>query len=443
MKNFDFLEVGQYLRFHMVPVERPVPARKIKAKRPARADKPVDPLVAKIKEIGRPYEGFCLTIDCETTTFDGQRVRFGSYQIRGIPPERRLELARRGKLTRDDLDTLQERGFFYAEENFTPTDIERLRSYASKDGMTIMTRAEFIRDVVVGTGRYQREYWRHGGLIIGFNLVFDIGAIATEFWLAQGEFYGGFGFKMCDCGGTARKHCAFHPGIRVMPIAPRKHIFKWCLTQIPTQCRGSRDWNKYNKRRTELLDVSQFARALLGPDGGGSLEDLCEALNTEARKVSRKDHGALITYEYIDYAVRDVQATWEVYTRLRETYRQHGLSRPMWKIYSEASVGKGLLVELGMPKFMEEHSYIPHEVTAKFMAGYYGGLSAVGIRLSPREIIHCDFKSQYSTVNSLMGLQDLLLAERIELRYNREEARRFLETVTLDDLQKPEILAQA
>ena len=303
--------------------------------------------------------------------------------------------------------------------------------------MTIMTRVEFIRDVLVGTGRYQQEYWRHGGLIIGFNLVFDIGAIATDFWLAQGEFYGGFGFKMCDCGGTARKHCAFHPGIRIKPIAPRKHIFDWCVTQIPTQCRGSRDWSRYNKRTTEFLDVSQFARALLGPDGGGSLEDLCEALKTDTRKVSREDHGGPLTDEYIDYAVRDVQATWELYTRLRDIYRQHGLSRPMWKIFSEASVGKGLYAELGVPKFMEQHSYIPTEITARFMASYYGGLSGVLFRLLPREVIHCDFKSEYSTVNAWMQLQDLLLAERIELRFNSKEARDFLETVTLDDLKKP------
>jgi hypothetical protein len=334
MKDVNYLEVAQYLRFHMVPVGKSAAVGEAKPRRQLHADEPVDPLVAKIKEIGRPYEGFCLIIDCETTTFDGQSVRFGTYQIRGIPSERRLELAKRGKLTRTDLDTVQERGLFYVEESLAPTDIERLRIYAANNKMTIMTRVGFIRDVLVGTGRYQREYWRHGGLIIGFNLVFDIGAIATDFWLAQGEFHGGFGFKMCDCGGTARKHCAFHPGIRVKPIAPRKHILEWCVTQIPTQCRGSRDWDRYNKRRTELLDVSQFARALLGPDGGGSLEDLCEALNTETRKVSRKDHGAPITDEYIDYAVRECR---------RHGRFIRGFEKPIVSMAFQGRCGKSIL----------------------------------------------------------------------------------------------------
>ena len=156
MKDPNYVEIAQYLRFHMVPVEKPAPADKVKPKR-ARASKPEHPLIAEIKEIGRPYEGFCLTLDCETTIFEGQKVRFGIYQIRGILPERRLELAKRGKLTRADLDTLQEQGIFYAEENLGPTDIERLRSYATNNKMTIMTRVEFIRDVLVGTGRYQQE----------------------------------------------------------------------------------------------------------------------------------------------------------------------------------------------------------------------------------------------------------------------------------------------
>ena len=40
----------------------------------------MESLVAQIKDIGRPYEGFCLIIDCETTTFNGQSVRFGTYR---------------------------------------------------------------------------------------------------------------------------------------------------------------------------------------------------------------------------------------------------------------------------------------------------------------------------------------------------------------------------
>jgi hypothetical protein len=190
------LEIAQYLRFHMVSARRLAAKDGTRPKRKQRGPRAMHPLEAKVQEIGRPYEGFCLIFDTETTTFDGQRLRFGSYQIRGIAPEHRLKLARSGKLTRAHLDTLQERGIFYAEENLTPTDIELLRSYAAGHGINLMSRVEFVRDVLVGTGRYRKDYWQYDGLIIGFSFAFDTGTIASEFWLAQGNFFGGFGFKM-------------------------------------------------------------------------------------------------------------------------------------------------------------------------------------------------------------------------------------------------------
>jgi hypothetical protein len=47
------------------------------------------------------------------------------------------------------------------------------------------------------------------------------------------------------------------------------------------------------------------------------------------------------------------------------------------------------------------------------MQTYYGGRSEVRIRKQVCEVIHTDFKSQYPSVNALLGLQELLLAEEI------------------------------
>jgi hypothetical protein len=73
-----------------------------------------------------------------------------------------------------------------------------------------------------------------------------------------------------------------------------------------------------------------------------------------------------------------------------------------------------------------------------FMESYYGGQSDVRIRHKIVEVIHCDFKSQYPTVNVLMALQSLLIARRIGIRRNDPKARRFLETVGLEGLQQKE-----
>ena len=76
------------------------------------------PTEIAIEERSRPYGGFCLIFDTETFSFkDGQRVRFGVYQIRGIIPEERAALYEQGHLSDDDfrmaLDTPHAWGVFY------------------------------------------------------------------------------------------------------------------------------------------------------------------------------------------------------------------------------------------------------------------------------------------------------------------------------------------
>ena len=117
------------------------------------------------------------------------------------------------------------------------------------------------------------------------------------------------------------------------------------------------------------------------------------------------------------------------------------LSKGPWEIYSEASLGKGYYQEFGVPHFMEQHSSFPAEIIGLHMQTYYGGRSEVRIRKGIYEVIHADFKSQYPSVNALMGLQELLLAERIEIDRGEKhlaKVRAFLDGITLEDLQKPQ-----
>ena len=74
----------------------------------------------RVFEIGHPYEGYCLIFDCETTTDVDQELRFGAYQVRGIPQHERMELVAEGELKperieelRKEYDALEEWGLFY------------------------------------------------------------------------------------------------------------------------------------------------------------------------------------------------------------------------------------------------------------------------------------------------------------------------------------------
>ena len=139
-----------------------------------------------------------------------------------------------------------------------------------------------------------------------------------------------------------------------------------------------------------------------------------------ARKADAPEHGAALTPTYLDYARHDVSATWALYQAERTLYKRHDVSAPLWSIYSEASLGKAYFKDMGVPRFMQQHPDFPADVMGYGMVSYYGGRSEVKIRLQPTEVIYTDFKSQYPTVNALMGLQDLLLAERIEVRQGTE-----------------------
>jgi hypothetical protein len=75
-----------------------------------------------------------------------------------------------------------------------------------------------------------------------------------------------------------------------------------------------------------------------------------------------------------------------------------------------------------------------------FMEGLYGGRSEVRVRHELRETMQADFRSQYSTINALMGLQELMIAERVEAIEGGPagQAARFLRGVTFADLQRKE-----
>ncbi len=102
-------------------------------------------------------------------------------------------------------------------------------------------------------------------------------------------------------------------------------------------------------------------------------------------------------FEFLEYAVCDVQTTRECYAKLREQYRIFGLSAPVSSVYSEASTGKAYLDEMNAPMWRESQPDFPPEVIGTIMSSYYGGRSEGHLR---REVVRClyfDFLSQYAT----------------------------------------------
>ena len=455
----NIAHVDHYLRVYMTADEKDdADEQSGSDARPSRFDRrPLHdtPAAREIEELASPFGGLCLVLDCETFSFrDGQRLRFGFYQLRGLEDEEQQRLHRRGQLTREALDSLRAEGIFYDPAAITEEELNELRRFQIKRNVQLMEKYGSDgpqlklqeKDAFIDKTFYRlAKTYGDDLLIIGHNLPFDLGALCNhkqdesdnashvESGLAERFWYGGFWLKLCNC--SVEGKCLNHPPVRVKKLGPNKHMFGW-------RTEGNKKLDTKSRVFANFLDTTTFAKALLSPPSV-SLEYLSskDCLDTTPKKVSRDDHDNPITQEYISYCVNDVEATWAVWVALRDLYKQHDLKKPPWKIYSEASLGKAYLEAFEFPRFLPRHKHISPTIIGYHMAAYYGGRSEVRVRKKVCDVIHTDFKSQYPTVNALLKLQDLLLAERIEVRSGRayaEEVQAFLDAVTLEDLRRPD-----
>jgi hypothetical protein len=185
-------------------------------------------------------------LDLETTTDanSGQIVRFGVWQGPGCRYDQRVELARSGSLTREDLDELWREIIFYNPAICTDEEIAAIKAYAATNkigqgligsrpiedsegfqayaeayGIDVATevfseqtsarRIEavpldkfidvFYKPCWVKWAKDPKDRLKEKKLIIGQNLPFDVGGLSTRAGLSHGINFGGFTMKLCRC----------------------------------------------------------------------------------------------------------------------------------------------------------------------------------------------------------------------------------------------------
>lgn len=344
-----------------------------------------------------------LVFDCETTIDATQRLRIGFYQVR------------RG-------ETLHEEGIFCDPKAITPDEEALLRDYARARGLTLLTISDFSSKVFLKYG-YTRS-----GTVVGFNLPFDLSRIAIHHGSARRAMRGGgFSFQL-----TRNRD---DPRVRVKHLSSRSALIDFAKPGKQDAPRGMRKRRiKVSTSRGHFVDVKTLGAALLSRRF--SLETLARHLNTPTQKQKTDEHGTL-TRVYLAYARTDVQVTWECFSELNRRYREHDLKRSVHRVLSEASIGKGYLQEMGIKPFLACDANFERERFGEMLCAYYGGRAEVRNRRVIREVLYCDFKSMYPTVNSLLGLWEFVVAEGLVIEDTTEETRSLLEAITLEDLRKP------
>lgn len=355
---------------------------------------------------GLGASSWTLTFDCETTTDAGQALRFGAYQLRN--GERVIEA-----------------GLFYDPAGMPAAQVMRLRAFAKREGLFIRTRDEFVDEVL-----FKRAYQLRAR-IVGFNLPFDISRLAIAHGPARGAMYGGFTFTLSEQ--------KIWPHVRVKHLSRRCALIDFAAPFRQRNSRGQRNRDMPTPvRRGYFVDVNTLSASLFSQ--GFTLRSLSRFLAVPNLKLEFDQFDGPVTDAMLTYAVRDVQTTWECYAALLEKLDRLGLSdlRPE-EIYSEASIGKGNLREMGIVPFRVLQPDFPPEIQGPIMSSYYGGRSEVRNRRDVRQVMLCDFLSMYPTVCTLMRLWPFIIASGMTWRDATAETQDFLARVTLDDLQSPDI----
>lgn len=347
-----------------------------------------------------------LTFDCETRIDPGQALRFGAYQLRNG-------------------ERLIEAGLFYDPEGISAAEVATLCAFAKRESLIVRTRDEFVDEVL-----FQRAYQLRAR-IVGFNLPFDISRLAIGHGPARRAMYGGFTFTL-----SRQK---FWPHIRVKHLTRRCALIDFAAPYRRRDSRGQRNRGMQTPvRRGYFVDVNTLAASLLSQ--GFTLASLSRFLKVANPKLDFDEFDGPLCDAMLAYAVRDVQATWECYAALLEKLAGLGLPdlRPE-EIYSEASIGKGYLRAMGIAPWRETQPDFPPEMLGRILSSYCGGRSEIRIRREVRQVILCDFLSMYPTVCTLMGLWRFVTASGMTWRDATAQTRDFLASVTLADLQSPDL----
>src|SRR5205085_187210 len=108
-----------------------------------------------------------------------------------------------------------------------------------------------------------------------------------------------------------------------------------------------------------------------------SLHSLSHLLDTPEKKEETDEHGEELSVRYLDYLMRDVRVTRYCFLRLRDLYRSYRLSKSLTKLFSEASLGKALLEEMGIRGWRAVQPSFPRRSIGRILGSYFGGRSEV------------------------------------------------------------------
>jgi hypothetical protein len=349
-----------------------------------------------------------LVFDTETTIDTRQNLTFGVYRLCQLV-DGRYACSEEGLFYTDNLDPRQRKILeSYVESAIAHIEV---KSFPPRITLKLHPRWKFVEKILWKAVKDHR-------LIVGFNLPFDLSRLAVR-WAKADK--GGWSLILSER--RSRKTGVVEPN----PHRPRISIQSPFIST--TRPKEPEEWPK-----ARFLDVHTLAFALFGESEG--LDDLCERLRIPG-KIPHDPTGK-VTASEIDYCRGDVQATVRALNEIKREFDRHPIELKPDLAYSPASIAKAYLDAMGV--IPPKHKFnLLNRIYGIAMQAYYGGRAECRTRRVPLPVVHTDFKSQYPTVNTLLGNWNVLTAKSLSFKDATGDVRRLLRSVKLDDIFNPRI----
>jgi hypothetical protein len=354
---------------------------------------------------------YILCADTETT-LEAQSLNFGAYQF--------CEANSHGNYS------CREEGLFHADD-LPAAQRELLRRYVAKENrkksgpgakLKLYSRSAFVEKVMYVA--IQAD-----AVIVAFNLPFDLSRLAVEYRVARGA--GGRGWSFVVFRYRSKKTGewlpnSFRPRIQLRPKDSKAAFIRLANGDMNQPYRIGR-----------FLDLKTLVWALRNKSL--SLDSACR----EFKVPGKLDHlpTGRVTREEISYCRGDVTASVGLLNATLAEFKRYRIGGlPPEKAFSAASIAKAFLGTMGIVPPQQKFS-LDDETLGCCMQGYYGGRAEIRIRHTPVPVVYTDFTSQYPTVNTLLKLWPMLIADRLNVRDATHEVQALLKSLTLDQLFDP------
>jgi len=299
-----------------------------------------------------------LVFDTETTCDTVQKLNFGAYRRCKLSPSG-YQCVEEGLFYADDLRKSKVnvlRRYVDDPKNVPDTEV---KAFPPQMRLKLYSRWQFV----------ERVFWKsiqRNGMIISFNLPFDLSRIAVTPTEAKGG-----GWSLVLSTHKNKKTGQIEPN----PYRPRVIIesLDSKLAFISLRDILLKDEWPYEGR---FLDLHTFGRALRDVSLG--LHRMCKTFKTEGKMKDHKPTGDVNPAE-IAYCRQDVKATAKLLNKMKEEFDRHPIDLTPDKAYSPASIAKAYLDAMGIEIPKRKFNLSDRDLGIA-MQGYYGGRAECRIR---------------------------------------------------------------